>query len=51
MEMQKTERFEMRLSVEEIAKIDDLRRKEADVPPRAEMIRRLIERAEKRVRK
>ncbi len=46
--MPKSERFEMRLSVEELAQIDDLRRKEVDVPPRAEMIRRLIARAERR---
>lgn len=50
-EKPKSERFEMRLSPDELAQLDNLRRKEADVPPRAEMVRRLIERAEKKVRK
>jgi len=39
----KTERFEMRVSEELLASIDEWRRQEPDIPPRAEAIRRLVE--------
>lgn len=39
-----TERFEMRLSEEGVAKLDEWRRQQPDLPSRAEAIRRLIER-------
>lgn len=39
----KTERFEMRMDEEILAKIDDWRREQDDVPSRAEAIRRLVE--------
>jgi len=39
----KTERFEMRLELEMIARIDEWRRAQTDLPARAEAIRRLIE--------
>jgi hypothetical protein len=35
--------FQMRASEEFLRKIDDWRRQQADLPPRAEAIRRLIE--------
>ena len=48
----KTKRFEMRISAGELAKLDRLRKEESDLPQRADMVRRLIERAaEKKVRK
>lgn len=40
--MTKDIRFEMRLDAATVATLDDLRRKEPDLPTRAEMIRRLI---------
>ena len=39
----KSERFEMRLSPELIAQLDQWRREQPDLPPRAEAVRRLIE--------
>lgn len=39
----KTERFEMRLELEMIERIDNWRRQQSDLPTRAEAIRRLIE--------
>jgi uncharacterized protein len=39
----KTERFEMRLDIETIESIDEWRRKEPDLPSRAEAIRRLVQ--------
>jgi uncharacterized protein len=39
----KTERFEMRLDVESVERIDEWRRKEPDLPSRAEAIRRLVD--------
>ena len=39
----KSERFEMRISEELLASIDEWRRHEPDIPPRAEAIRRLVE--------
>ena len=39
----KTERFEMRLSPEFVARVDEWRRRQADLPSRAEAIRRLAE--------
>lgn len=39
----KTERFEMRVSQETLAMLDDLCKNENDTPTRAEMLRRLIE--------
>ena len=39
----KTERFEMRLDVEMLDQIDEWRRKQGDIPSRAEAIRRLVE--------
>ena len=48
----KTERFEMRMAAADLAKLDRLRKEEQDLPSRADMVRRLIERAaEKRGRK
>jgi hypothetical protein len=41
----KTERFEMRVPVAFLKAIDDWRRKEDDLPSRAEAIRRLVEQA------
>lgn len=38
-----TERFEMRLTKSLIEKLDEWRRQQADLPPRAEAIRRLLE--------
>jgi hypothetical protein len=40
---EKTERFNMRVSPSFIRAIDDWRRKQPDVPPRAEAIRRLCD--------
>jgi hypothetical protein len=39
----KTERFEMRLELEMIDRIDNWRRQQSDLPTRAEAIRRLVE--------
>lgn len=39
----KTERFEMRLELEMIERIDNWRRKQSDLPTRAEAIRRLVD--------
>ena len=39
----KSERFEMRLELEAVAAIDEWRRKQPDLPSRAEAVRRLIE--------
>jgi metal-responsive CopG/Arc/MetJ family transcriptional regulator len=39
----KTERFEMRLDPQMVARIDAWRRRQEDLPSRAEAIRRLIE--------
>jgi hypothetical protein len=36
-------RFEMRAPKAWIAKVDDWRRKQPDIPPRAEAIRRLVD--------
>lgn len=44
----KTERLEMRISAADLAVLDRLRKAEDDLPPRSEMIRRLIERAAER---
>ena len=41
---EQTERFQMRVSPSFIRLIDDWRRKQADLPSRAEAIRRLVER-------
>lgn len=41
--MPKTERFEMRIDPETIARIDAWRRRQADLPTRAEAIRRLVD--------
>jgi len=41
----------VRISQQLLETLDDIRRKEKDVPSRAEMLRRLIERAGKRVAK
>jgi hypothetical protein len=38
-----TERFQMRVSPEFIRMLDEWRRKQADLPSRAESIRRLVE--------
>ena len=40
-----SERFEMRASKAWIARIDDWRRQQADLPPRGEAIRRLVDKA------
>ena len=39
----KTERFELRISEELLASVDEWRRQEPDIPPRAEAFRRLVE--------
>lgn len=39
----KTERFELRLSSELLARIDEWRRNQPDLPTRSEAIRRLVE--------
>jgi hypothetical protein len=39
----KTERFELRLEPKMIKRIDDWRRQQSDLPPRAEAMRRLVE--------
>jgi hypothetical protein len=41
----KTERFEMRMDPGELAQVDEWRRKQPDIPSRAEAIRRLIQQA------
>jgi len=41
----KTERFEMRLDVEAIKRVDEWRRNQSDLPSRAEAIRRLVNQA------
>jgi hypothetical protein len=41
----KSERFEMRLHPEMISRVDDWRRKQKDLPSRAEAIRRLLDAA------
>lgn len=40
---EKTERFEMRVPASFLKTVDDWRRKQADLPSRAEAIRRLVE--------
>lgn len=40
---EQTERFQMRVSKGFLQKVDDWRRKEPDLPPRAEAIRRMVE--------
>ena len=42
---QKLELVQARLDKNELKKLDDMRRKEPDLPSRAEMVRRLINRA------
>jgi hypothetical protein len=39
----KTERLELRVDVEFLAKVDEWRRNQPDIPPRAAAIRRLVE--------
>lgn len=39
----KTERFELRLSMELLARVDEWRRTQADLPSRSEAVRRLME--------
>jgi uncharacterized protein len=39
----KNERFEMRVSAELLEQIDDWRRRQTDIPSRAEAIRQLVE--------
>jgi uncharacterized protein len=39
----KLQRFEMRADEEFLKAVDDWRRKQEDIPPRAEAIRRLVE--------
>jgi hypothetical protein len=41
----KAERFEMRVSKAFLGSVDAWRRTQADIPPRAEAIRRLVEQA------
>jgi hypothetical protein len=41
----KTERLELRVDGEFLAKVDEWRRNQPDLPPRAAAIRRLVERA------
>jgi hypothetical protein len=42
---EKTERFEMRVEASFLAAIDEWRRHQPDLPPRAEAIRRLVDQA------
>jgi len=42
---QKSERFELRVSEDFLRAIDDWRRKQPDLPSRAEAIRRLVDQA------
>jgi hypothetical protein len=44
-EEEQTERFQMRVSPSFLKLIDDWRRKQPDLPSRAEAIRRLVEQA------
>ena len=46
-EEEQTERFQMRVSPSFLRLIDDWRRKQPDLPSRAEAIRRLVEQAVK----
>ncbi len=39
----KTERFEMRMDPETLARVDEWRRKQPDLPSRAEAMRRLVD--------
>jgi hypothetical protein len=39
----KSTRFEMRAPVEWLKRLDDWRRQQSDIPPRAEAIRRLVD--------
>jgi len=41
---EKTDRFEMRVTASFMKTVDEWRRKQRDLPPRAEAIRRLVER-------
>ena len=43
--MNKTNLLQVRVSDDEVSAIDELRKAEADLPARSEMVRRLIERA------
>ncbi|MCP3475646.1 hypothetical protein NLM33_35830 [Bradyrhizobium sp. CCGUVB1N3] len=40
---EKTERFEMRVPASFLKMVDEWRRRQPDLPPRAEAIRRLVE--------
>jgi hypothetical protein len=42
---EKTERFEMRVPTAFLKVVDDWRRKQPDLPSRAEAVRRLVEKA------
>ncbi len=44
-QMEHTERMTIRIDPQWLKLLDDLRRREEDVPTRAEMIRRLVSRA------
>lgn len=41
--MKKTENFNMRVDADFVQKVDDWRRIQADIPPRAEAIRRMVD--------
>jgi hypothetical protein len=41
----KTERLEMRVDPAFLQAVDDWRRRQPDIPPRAEAVRRLVEKA------
>jgi len=43
--MMKTERFEMRANPEFLKLVDEWRRSQPDLPPRAEAVRRIVETA------
>lgn len=45
MDREKSQTFQMRVSPGWLAKIDEWRRQQPDLPPRAEAIRRLVEMA------
>ena len=49
-DMEQTDILHMRIKPELMLTLDDLRKNEPDLPSRSEMVRRLIERADKRAR-
>lgn len=50
-EMPETQLVQVKMTVHQIKDLDALRRAEPDIPTRAEMVRRLVERASKAAKK